>query len=125
MGPAPRIPSVPSAPLLPPDDDSLINTNFGENVIGNPEKVIENIENALNEVLGLPEIELWDPLINVLSTKADEVLQDDYINDNVLNKKTIEGIKDGCNFDQIKDIFDMGKAWIFLWQRQWKFFKFM
>ena len=116
---------MPSAPSLPPDEDFLINTNFGENVIENPEKVIENIDNALNEVLGLPGIELWDPLINVLSTKADEDLQDDYINDNVLNKKRVEGIKDGCNFDQIKDTFDMGKAWIFLWQRQWKFFKCM
>ena len=58
FGPAPRIPPAPSAPSLPPDEDFLINTNFGENVIENPEKVIENIDNALNEVLGLPGIEL-------------------------------------------------------------------
>ena len=58
------------------------------------EKVIENIDNALNEVHELPEIELADSLINFLSTNADEILQDGYINDNVLNQKTIEEIKD-------------------------------
>ena len=72
----------------------LINTKFGKNVIEKSEKLIENTENALNEVPELPERELGDSLINVLSTKADEILQDDYINGNVLNDKTIEEIKD-------------------------------
>ena len=88
----------------------LINTKFGENVIEKSEKLIENTENALNEVPELPERELGDSLINVLSTKADKILQDDYINDNVLNDKTIEEIKDEYNFDQIKDTFDAGKV---------------
>ena len=47
----------------------------------------------LNKVPEPPEIELRDSLINFLSTTADEILQDDYVNDNVLNKKTIEKIK--------------------------------
>ena len=72
----------------------LINTKFGENVIEKSKKLIENTENALNEVPELPERELGDSLINVLSKKVDEVLQDDYINDNVLNDKTIDEIKD-------------------------------
>ena len=54
----------------------------------------------------MPEIELGDSLINVLSTKTDEILQDDYINDYALNEKTVEEIKDKYNFDQIKDTFD-------------------
>ena len=64
-------------PPLPPDDYFLINTKIGENAIEKPEKVIENIDNALNEVTELPDIEHGDSLINVLSTKADEILQDD------------------------------------------------
>ena len=64
-----------------------MNTKFGENVIEKTEKLIENIDNALNEVPEPPELGLGDSLINVLSTKADEILQDGYINDNVLNKK--------------------------------------
>ena len=63
---------MPSAAPLRPDDYFLINTKFGKNVIEKPRKVDENIDNALNEVPELPEIELGDSLINVLSTKADE-----------------------------------------------------
>ena len=103
MGSAPRILPAPSASPLPPDDYFSINTTFCENVIGKPEKVIENIDNALNAVPEPPEIELGDSLIN-------KILQDDYINDNVLIEETIEEIKDGYNFHQIKDAFDEGKV---------------
>ena len=98
---APRIPPTPSASPLSSDDYFLIKflTKFGENVIEKPAKVIENIDNALNKVPEPPEIELEDSLINVLSKKVDEILQDDYVNDNVLNETTIEEIKDKYNFD--------------------------
>ena len=43
-------------------------------------------------------------------TLKDEILQNDYINDNALNKKTIEEIRDEYNFGQIKDIFDKEKV---------------
>ena len=108
--PAPRMLPAPSATSLPPDDYLVINTKFGENVIEKPEKVIENIDNALNEAPEPPEIELGDLLMNVLSTKADEILQDDYISDNIINGKKIEVIKDEYNFDQIKDTFSEGKV---------------
>ena len=88
----------------------MINTKFGENVIEKPEKVIGNIDNALNKVPVPLEIGLGNSLISVLSTKADETLQDHYIYDNVLNEKTTEEIKDEYNFDQIKDTFDKGKV---------------
>ena len=110
FGSAPRIPPTPSVLLLPPDNYFLINTKFGENVIEKPEKVTENIDNALNKVPVPLEIGLGNSLINVLSTKADETLQDHYIYDNVPNEKTIEEIKDEYNFDQIKDTFDKGKV---------------
>ena len=41
---------MPPAPALLPDDYFLINTKVGENVIKKTEKVIANIDNALNEV---------------------------------------------------------------------------
>ena len=83
---------------------------MGENVIEKPEKVIENIDNELSEIPEPPEIELANWIIYILSTKADEILQDGYINDNALNEKTIEEIKNEYNFDQIKDAFDEGKV---------------
>ena len=95
---------------LPPDDYLLINTKFGENIIEKLEKVIGNIDNELSEIPEPPEIKLGDSLINVLSTNADEILQDDYINNNILIEKTIEVIKDEYNLDQIKDTLDEGKV---------------
>ena len=89
-----------------------------------PWKVTEHIDNALKEVPEPPEIELWDSVKKFLSTKADKILQDDYINDNVLNEKTIEEIKDEYNFDQIKGkVPPQLLVLIFLWWRQLEFFK--
>ena len=64
------------------------------------------MENALNEILDPPKIELVDPLLDVLSTKVDDIIQDNYVNDKVLNGKNIEDIKGGYNFEEIKDAFD-------------------
>ena len=64
--------TTPSAPQLPPTDHFLINTKFGKNVIEKREKVIEHIDNALNEVPEPTEIEPGDALINLLSAKADD-----------------------------------------------------
>ena len=72
------------------------------------EKVIENTDNALNEIPDPLKIELGDPLLDVLSTKANDIIQDDYVNDKVLNEKSIEDIKDEYNFEEIKDSFDDG-----------------
>ena len=87
FGPVARIPSALSTRPLPLDNYFSIDTKLGGNVIVNPENVIENIDNALNEVPEPPEKELGHSLINVLSKKGDEILQDDYINGNVLNEK--------------------------------------
>ena len=45
-------------------------------------------------------------LLDVLSTRADNIIQNDYVNDKVLNEKNIEDIKDEYNFEEIKDAFD-------------------
>ena len=38
-----------------------------------------------------------------------KILEDDYINDKILEDKTLEQIKEEYNFDEIKDAFDDGK----------------
>ena len=68
------------------------------------------MENALNEILDPPKIELVDPLLDVLSTKVDDIIQDNSVNHKVLNEKNIEDIKDGYNFKEIKDAFDDGRV---------------
>ena len=66
---------MPLAPPLPPDDNYfLTNTKLGEIVIKTPEKVIENIDNALNEIPDPPEIKFDDSLLDALSTKADDII---------------------------------------------------
>ena len=46
----------------------------------------------------------------MLTTEAEGILEDDYVNDKVIQEKTIEQIKDEYNFDDIKDAFDEGKT---------------
>ena len=70
---------------MPDDNYFLTNTKFDEIVIKEKtEKVIKNIDNALNEIPDPPKIE------------------DVYVNDKVLNEKNIEDIKDEYNFEEIK-----------------------
>ena len=71
-----------------------------------PEKVIENINMAIYEIPDPPKIEIRDPLLNILSTDAEDILKNNYVNDKVLEDKTIEQIKAEFNFDDIKDAFD-------------------
>ena len=51
-----------------------------------------------------------DPLLNVLSRDADDILKSNYVIDKEIEDKTIEQIKDKYNFDQIKDAFDDGQT---------------
>ena len=70
---------------MPDDNYFLTNTKSDEIVIKEKtEKVIKNIDNALNEIPDPPKIE------------------DVYVNDKVLNEKNIEDIKDEYNFEEIK-----------------------
>ena len=70
---------------MPDDNYFLTNTKFDEIVIKEKtEKLIKNIDNALNEIPDPPKIE------------------DVYVNDKVLNEKNIEDIKDEYNFEEIK-----------------------
>ena len=69
-----------------------------------PETVIENT--AIYKIAGPLKFEIEDSLLNILSTDAEDILKDDYVNGKVLEDKTIEQIKDKYNFDDIKDAFD-------------------
>ena len=74
-----------------------------------PEKVIEIIDTAICKIPDPFKIEIGDPLLNVLSTDAEDISKDDSVTDKVVEDKTIEQIKDEYNFDHIKDAFDDGK----------------
>ena len=73
------------------------------------EKVIDDIDTAIYEIPDPPEIEIGDLILNVLTTEAKVILENDYVNDEVIQEKTFEQIKDEYNFDDIKDAFDEGK----------------
>ena len=45
----------------------------------------------------------------MLTAEAEGILEDDYVNDKVIQEKTIEQIKDEYNFHDIKDAFDEAK----------------
>ena len=73
------------------------------------EKVIDDIDMAIYKLPDPPKIEIGDPLLNVLTTEAEGILEDDCVNDKVIQEKTIEQIKDEYKFDDIRDAIDEGK----------------
>ena len=52
-------------------------------------------------------LEFADEILNVLDN-AENILQNDYVSDRVLNEKNIEEIKEEYNFDNIKNELDEG-----------------
>ena len=76
------------------------------------EEVIGNIDTAICEIPDPHKIEIEDPLLNVLPTDTENIVKDDYVNDKVIEDKTIEQIKDEYNIDAIKDAFDDGQVLI-------------
>ena len=75
-----------------------------------PEKVIENIDTAIYEIPNSTKIEIGNSPLSILWTDAGDVLKDDYVNDEVLDDKTIKQIKDEYSFDDIKDAFEDGQV---------------
>ena len=76
------------------------------------EEVIGNIDTAICEIPDPHKIEKEDPLLNVLPTDTENTVKDDYVNDKVIEDKTIEQIKDECNTDVVKDALDDGQVLI-------------
>ena len=86
-------------------------TNFGEMAVtktGVPkqEQIIEDLDTTIYEIPDLPEIEIYDPLLNILSKNAENLLTDDCVNDKILEDKTLEQIKEEYDSDEIKDVLD-------------------
>ena len=59
-----------------------------------------------SEIHEPPKLGLVDLLLNVLSTKANDILNTDYINEKDLNEKKIEDIKEGYDFEDINNTLD-------------------
>ena len=66
------------------------------------------MDDTLRELPQPQKLELDDSLLNVLSAKADDILNTDYINDKKLNEKEIEDIKEEVDFENIKNTLDEG-----------------
>ena len=75
-------------------------THFGKmkrrNTKTKPEKeqVLEDIDTAIYEIPEPPKLEIVEPLLNFLSTDAENILTDDCVNDKELQDKTLEQIKE-------------------------------
>ena len=57
------------------------------------EQILEDIDTAIYEVPEPPKIEIGGPLLNFLSTDAEGILVDDYVNPEKLQDRTIERIR--------------------------------
>ena len=110
---------APSAPLLsPPPPYSFprrtTNANttratwFGEAALEKSEQgLVIEIDDILEDVPSPLTLKLEDEILNVLDD-AENVLQNDYVSDRMLNGNRIEEIKEEYNFDDIKNEFDEG-----------------
>ena len=54
------------------------------------EKIIEAIDKSIYEIPEPSNIELGDPLLNVLSTDAKDILKNNYVTDKEIEDKIIE-----------------------------------
>ena len=55
-----------------------------------------------------PKLELGDGLLNTLGVKADDILEQKFVNQKQQEDAVLEQIKEEHNFDKIKDAFDEG-----------------
>ena len=80
-------------------------SHFGEMTMtktkSKEEQVLEDIDTAIYETPEPPELEIGDSLLNFLSTYAEKILTDDYVNNKNLQDKMLEQTKEGYNFDEI------------------------
>ena len=86
-------------------------TNFGEMAVtktGVPKQgqITEDLDTTIYEIPDLLEIEIYDPLLNILSKNAENLLTDDCVNDKILEDKTLEQIKEEYDSNEIKDVLD-------------------
>ena len=53
------------------------------------EKEIDEIDRATYELPDPSKIEIDDPIVYVLTTESESILEDDYVNDKVIQEKAI------------------------------------
>ena len=70
------------------------------------EQINEDLDTTIYEIPDLLEIEIYDPLLNILSKNAENLLTDDCVNDKILEDKTLEQIKEEYDSNEIKDVLD-------------------
>ena len=73
------------------------------------EQILEDIDTGIYEIPEAPKIEIGHSLLNFLSTDAEDILVDDYVNGEELQDRAIEKINEEYKFEEIKDVFDEGK----------------
>ena len=77
-------PSPPPPPFLPSRlsiTHSQALTHFGEMTMTKTEQALEDIDTTIYEISQQSKIEIGDPLLNVSSTDAEKILEDDYISE--------------------------------------------
>ena len=99
------------SPSRKEQNQQRLSTNFGEMAVtktGVPkqEQITEDLDTTIYEIPDLLEIEIYDPLLNILSKNAENLLTDDCVNDKILEDKTLEQIKEEYDSDEIKDVLD-------------------
>ena len=77
------------------------------------EKFVQNsvqkeLDDTFYELPDPPELELGDGLLNTLGVKADDILEQKFVNQKQQEDAVLEQIKEEYNFDKIKDAFDEG-----------------
>ena len=82
------------------------------------------MDNVFSKIPEPPKLGLADLLLNVLSTKANDILNTDYINEKDLNEKKIEDIKEGYDFEDINNTLDgnISQQLKVFWSWRWKFY---
>ena len=64
------------------------------------------MDDTIHELPDPPKLELGDGLLNTLRVKADDILDQEFVNKKQQEDEVLEQIKEEYNFDEIKDAFD-------------------
>ena len=74
------------------------------------EKVQDSVQKELDDTIyelpDPPKLELGDGLLNLLGVQADDILEQNFVNQNQQEDAVLEQIKEEDSFDEIKNAFD-------------------
>ena len=72
------------------------------------ENVQKELDDTIHELPDPPKLELGDGLLNTLRVKADDILDQEFVNKKQQEDEVLEQIKEEYNSDEIKNAFDEG-----------------